>query len=487
MAHNVAIRLRKEGGIEGYDDMGKELLGAEPTDPGYRAIFDPTWEFICGGKFGLDHHYVNPMASPEELRQLGTRRALVTMADQCWFVERARAYSEGIKKCGSEEELELYETKGEAPVFFLPKHDNEKAVKELALCYDQKSPLRCHALCALALIAASHPRDVVAPLVPRILAAALCRVRDQDSSVRTAAVASASTSAVLRPLTDALLHEQDQCAQLAAALAMAAAVEASAVTVDLASYLHRLQPRLLKLLRSNAFKAKPAHITLIGACATMGADVEVTASISCLRDAIASDDWATRKAAAEALAALALEHTDLLTTYKSSCVTFFKARRFDKVKVVRESINRMIEAWKEIPGSASDGRYPAASLGSNSVPSATRKSILSVSRSSSPDVSTSVTKTNSPSSIRNKKLSPPSYHKVRQANNCDYKVNIVVSPDATPIKVVTEEKLLKGRGVRDRLESRRTLFKGSEDRSAKLAAHKAGSRVVLYEGGGNLE
>ncbi|ONM42295.1 ARM repeat superfamily protein [Zea mays] len=135
---------------------------------------------------------------------------------------------------------------------------------------------------------------------------------------------------------------------------MAAAVEASAVTVDLASYLHRLQPRLLKLLRSNAFKAKPAHITLIGACATMGADVEVTASISCLRDAIASDDWATRKAAAEALAALALEHTDLLTTYKSSCVTFFKARRFDKVKVVRESINRMIEAWKEIPGAEED-------------------------------------------------------------------------------------------------------------------------------------
>jgi hypothetical protein len=126
-------------------------------------------------------------------------------------------------------------------------------------------------------------------------------------------------------------------------------------------------------------------------------------------------------------------------------------------------------------------------LGSNSIPSATRKSILSVSKSSLPDVSTSVTKTNSPSSIRNKKLSPPSYHKVRQANNCDYKVDIVVSLDATPIKVVMEEKLLKGRGVRDRLESRRTLFKGSEDRSTKLAAHKAGSRVVPYEGGGNLE
>lgn len=381
-----------------------------------------------------------------------------------------------------------------------------------------KTPLRRHTLRALALVAASHPRDAVAPLVPRILAAALRRVRDQDSSVRAAlvdtaraaAAASASAPAALRPLTDALLHEQDQCAQLAAALATAAAVEASAVTADLASYLHRLQPRLLKLLRSNAFKAKPALITLIGASAAMGGDAQVTASIPCLRDAIASDDWAARKAAAEALAALALEHADLLTTYKSSCVAFFEARRFDKIKIVRESMNRMIEVWKEIPdaeedecsspappashsqrrssltGSVSDGRYPAASLGSNSVPSATRRSRLPVSRSSLPDVSPSVTKSNSPS-IRSKKLSPPSYRKVRQAKNCDYKVEIDVAPDATPIKVVTEEKLLKGGSVRDRLEARRTLFQGSEDRSAKLAGLKAGSRVVPYEGGGNLD
>nr|CAB3451037.1 unnamed protein product [Digitaria exilis] len=382
-----------------------------------------------------------------------------------------------------------------------------------------KTPLRRHALRALALVASSHPRDAVAPLVPRILAAALRRVRDQDSSVRAAlvdaaraaAAASASASTALRPLTDALLHEQDQCAQLAAALATAAAVEASALTADLASYLHKLQPRLLKLLRSNAFKAKPALITLIGASAAMGGDAEVTASIPCLRDAIASDDWAARKTAAEALAALALEHADLLTTYKSSCVTFFEARKFDKVKIVRESMNRMIEAWKAIPdaeeeecssatppasqsqrrssltGSVSEGRYPAPSLGSNSVPSATRKSRLPASRSSPPDVSPSVTKTNSTGSIRNKKLSPPSYRKVRQAKNCNYKVDIDVAPDATPIKVVTEEKLLKGGNVRDRLEARRTLFQGSEDRSAKLVGLKAGSRVVPYEGGGNLE
>uniref|UniRef100_A0ACD5YRC0 Uncharacterized protein n=1 Tax=Avena sativa TaxID=4498 RepID=A0ACD5YRC0_AVESA len=382
-----------------------------------------------------------------------------------------------------------------------------------------KTPLRRHSLRLLALVAASHPRDAVSPLVPRILAAALRRVRDQDSSVRgalvdtarAAAAASASASAALGPLEDALLHEQDQCAQLAAALATAAAVETSALTADLSSYLHRLQPRLLKLLRSNAFKAKPALITLIGASAAAAGAAEVTASIPCLRDAIASDDWAARKAAAEALAALALEYKDLLLTYKSSCVAYFEARRFDKVKIVRESMSKMIEAWKEIPdieeeetssctapaslsqrrsslaGSASDGRYPAASLGSNSVQSVSRKNRLPTSRSPPPDVSSSVTRKHSPSSIRNKKLSPPSHRKVTQAKNCDYKVDIAITPDATPIKEVTEEKLLKGGNVRSRLEASRALFQGSEERATKLVGAKAGSRVVPYEGGGNLE
>ncbi|GJN33769.1 hypothetical protein PR202_gb22392 [Eleusine coracana subsp. coracana] len=148
MAHNAAIRLRKEGGVEGLGDAvagvallhpyfwGKEPLGAEPTDAGYRSMFDPTWDFICDGKFDLDHPYVNPLASPEEWRQMGSRRVLVTTAEQCWFVERARAYAEGIKKCGWEGELQFYETKGEAHVFFLPKHGTDNAVKELAVVAD---------------------------------------------------------------------------------------------------------------------------------------------------------------------------------------------------------------------------------------------------------------------------------------------------------------------------------------------------------------
>ncbi|WVZ65489.1 hypothetical protein U9M48_014841 [Paspalum notatum var. saurae] len=108
---------------------------------------DPTWDFICDGKFGLDHPYINPMASPEVWRQLGSRRVLVITAEHCWFVDAARAYAEDFlfillyliyfhHKCGWEGELEFYETKGEGHVFFLFKHGSDNALKEFAVVSD---------------------------------------------------------------------------------------------------------------------------------------------------------------------------------------------------------------------------------------------------------------------------------------------------------------------------------------------------------------
>jgi hypothetical protein len=194
-----------------------------------------------------------------------------------------------------------------------------------------RTPLRRHTLRLLALVAGEHPRDAVAPLVPRLVSAALRRVRDQDSSVRAAAGAAESPPAALGPLTDALLHEQDQCAQLAAALAAAAAIEASAPTDDLAAYLRNLLPRLLKLLRSAAFKAKPALISLIGAASAASGGGEASTAVPCLLDALTGDDWATRKAAAEALVLLAQEHGDDLSAHKLSCITVFEAKKFDRV------------------------------------------------------------------------------------------------------------------------------------------------------------
>ena len=161
----------------------------------------------------------------------------------------------------------------------------------------------------------------------RLLAAALCRVPDPDSFVRVALI----RAAALALLADAVLHKPDQCAQLAAALTAAAAVEASEPTDDLAAYLRGLLPRLYKLLRSAAFKAKPALISLIGAASAASGGGAASAAVPCLRDALTADDWAARKAAAEALALLALEHGDDLVSHKSSCITVFEAKRFDKV------------------------------------------------------------------------------------------------------------------------------------------------------------
>uniref|UniRef100_A0ACD5Y1I2 Uncharacterized protein n=1 Tax=Avena sativa TaxID=4498 RepID=A0ACD5Y1I2_AVESA len=147
MAHNTAIRLRKEP-IDGYGDKvsgvalmhsyfwGTEPVGGESPAAGAPFDMDRVWDVACGRRFGRDHPYINPASSPEEWRQLGCGRVLVTTAERCWFVERARAYAEGIKACGWEGELRFHETKGETHAYFLFKPGCDNAAKELAVVAD---------------------------------------------------------------------------------------------------------------------------------------------------------------------------------------------------------------------------------------------------------------------------------------------------------------------------------------------------------------
>ncbi|KAH7866431.1 hypothetical protein Vadar_020359 [Vaccinium darrowii] len=91
-----------------------------------------------------------------------------------------------------------------------------------------------------------------------------------------------------------------------------------------------------KLLRSNSnrFKAKAALLTIVGSVVEVGA-VEggemVGSLVGCLVGFLGSEDWAVRKAAAEALLKLAV-------------VEGFGGG----VKVVRETMNQLVEAWKGI-------------------------------------------------------------------------------------------------------------------------------------------
>ncbi|RRT38882.1 hypothetical protein B296_00049405 [Ensete ventricosum] len=197
-----------------------------------------------------------------------------------------------------------------------------------------KTPLRRHSLRLLSLLSHSHPAVAVAPHLPRMLAAALRRLRDPDSSVRAACVDAVRSMAAAHPPA---LIAQDQCAQIAAALSLAAAIDTAAATAldpDLAYHLQRLLPRLVKLLRSNAFKAKSSMLSLLGSVA--GAGGAGTAPllallVPCLVESLACNDWSSRKAAAESLSVLAIREKDLLTGFRSSCLSSFESRKFDKV------------------------------------------------------------------------------------------------------------------------------------------------------------
>ncbi|KAL9239564.1 hypothetical protein vseg_013873 [Gypsophila vaccaria] len=271
-----------------------------------------------------------------------------------------------------------------------------------------RSSVRSSSLNLLSLLAAHHGA-AVSPHLSKLTAAVIRRLRDHDSAVRSAAAAATAAfcrhsltspsafSSVLRPLSDALATEQECTAQAAAAICVAAAVD-SARVVDAAAVVKML-PKWMKLLRSDGFKAKSAVLVLIRSVVrvcNVGNSNMLRELVNCVVEFLKSEDWPSRKAAAEVLAEMAVVEKELLSEMKSSCLKSFESRKFDKVKGVREAMVLMVEAWKEIPDvfddgspppqshasskeNASDGRHPARSkissiVGSNT-PQTSRKQV----------------------------------------------------------------------------------------------------------------
>lgn len=140
---------------------------------------------------------------------------------------------------------------------------------------------------------------------------------------------------MIKPFFESLLTEQDSNAQTGAALCLAAVIEGSR-NPDAAS-LRRLLPRIEKLAKSDNFKAKPALLALLGSLVAVegvlrgGGKNVVWNLLNLLVDFLSSDDWAARKAAAEALVKIAAVEKESLSEYKASCLKTFEAKRFDKV------------------------------------------------------------------------------------------------------------------------------------------------------------
>ncbi|XP_039072108.1 TORTIFOLIA1-like protein 4 isoform X2 [Hibiscus syriacus] len=232
-----------------------------------------------------------------------------------------------------------------------------------------KSPVRRQCVSLLALLSRSYG-NALSPYLSKMVSTLSRRLRDLGSSVRSACVeASAAMSSHItkppfsvlsKPLIEMLVVEQDANSQVGAAMCLAAAIEASPDPET--EHLRKALPKLGKLVRNESFKAKAAVLGVIGSVASVGGAGSkgvLDWLVPCVVDALSSGDWATRKAAAEALGKIVRAEKELTMEFKSACVAALENRRFDKVKIVRETMNRSLDLWREVTGISEDGSIPS--------------------------------------------------------------------------------------------------------------------------------
>ncbi|XP_030449510.1 TORTIFOLIA1-like protein 4 [Syzygium oleosum] len=385
-----------------------------------------------------------------------------------------------------------------------------------------RSPVRRQCVSILALLSRSHG-DALSQHLPKIVSIITRRLRDADSAVRSACVAAAAAvaaeittppfSSLMRPLMETLTAEQDANSQIGAAMCIAAAV--GAAPEPEVEVLRRALPRVAKLLKSEGFKAKAAAMGMIGSIVGVSGVLNkgiLDWLVPCALEFLSNEDWNARKAAAEALGRVAnVAERELVVEHKASCVKCLESRRFDKVKIVRETMNRTLESWKEVadlcedvsavshPLSAPSGSgiadcLPALSKSLQDISVTTPEPKKQINRSSPSSslssLSKKFTKKEIPLKYSDKSSSISSA--LDQARSTDSKVQNT-QPHLTSFKLdhehdntITEIKVLET-GERDEKEDtkgkvRRALFgKIADDKVQKSVASKSGSRVVPFD------
>ncbi|XP_074309806.1 TORTIFOLIA1-like protein 4 [Silene latifolia] len=237
----------------------------------------------------------------------------------------------------------------------------------LSLDSATKSPARVHCISLLSLLSVTHPPPSLSTHLPKILAFLLRRLRDTDSSsaVRAAvasavaAVASHHPVLVIDTLSNSVFTEQHGGAQLGCCVCLKAAVES--VGVSGLTDGGKLIARVVKLLKGDAYKAKAGLIgvmeSVVGCNGGIvingknGGSLVVESVVGCAVEMLSCEDWAARKGAAMVLQVVAdVVDVGVVIKVKGFVVSSLESRRFDKVKVARETMNRAWEAWKAIPG-----------------------------------------------------------------------------------------------------------------------------------------
>ncbi|KAG9151998.1 hypothetical protein Leryth_002257 [Lithospermum erythrorhizon] len=223
----------------------------------------------------------------------------------------------------------------------------------------EKSPVRRQCVRLVTVLSAAHG-DACSPHLAKMVASVVRRLRDHDSGVRNATVEAVAAmarnitkapfNAILKPLVDCMFHEQDYNSQVGASLCLAAAVEA-APEVDTVE-LKKLLPKLSKLVKNDGFKAKAALLSLVGSIVSVGGGSSrnaLTNLVPCVVGYLSSEDWGVRKSAAETMVKIAVVESSFVVELRGLCLSSLENRKFDKVKIVRETMNRALEAWREIP------------------------------------------------------------------------------------------------------------------------------------------
>ncbi|EPS61086.1 potyviral helper component protease-interacting protein 2, partial [Genlisea aurea] len=231
---------------------------------------------------------------------------------------------------------------------------------------DPKPALKKEAVRLFAAVCAAHS-DSAGTHLARIIACIVKRLKDNDSQVQCACLDAVGflaglylkggcggdgvVSLFVKPLFEAM-SENNKAAQSGAALGLAKVVECAA-DPPLSTF-QKLLPRVCKYLNSPNFMAKASLLQVVSCLSQVGAMApqsfeQLQQSIHvCLR----SSDWATRKAAADSLIILGSKSGAITEEAASCTVKVLETCRFDKIKPVRETINKALLLWKNISGKA---------------------------------------------------------------------------------------------------------------------------------------
>ncbi|KAK9155759.1 hypothetical protein Sjap_003239 [Stephania japonica] len=227
---------------------------------------------------------------------------------------------------------------------------------------DPKPAIKRESLRLLTVLCATHSGFAAAHL-KRVIAHVVKRLKDSDSGVKEACQEAVGVLAgmylrgdcggnvnvgvFVKPLLE-VLGDQGKVVQVGAANCLAKMVEGAAGEGVVAG-LQKLCPRICKYLNSHGFQAKAALLCVVSNLAQVRAIAQhsVPTLLQSIYDCLHNTDWATRKAAADALIALAT-HSSHLIEGTSMTVAAVEACRFDKVKPVRDSMTEALQLWKKI-------------------------------------------------------------------------------------------------------------------------------------------